>query len=276
MTTKKHELIATTEGPGVELALDKMPAAGALGQLTVLAIMENETRDNNSRLNDQLNRPFLIRLILSKQITFPDRLSYNFTRNDGASYVTMADGATALSVRTASGAFEVELNDRQELSLVHVLPFDFQQVLSKDEGNAIAVASSLLSGGTAQDAKKFWGNIVGRARETRLGSGTLDMAALRRWLRPRFSLKDLPDYEPSWARLRALSAETESIIQTALPSGASLDFRPECDRLLTELGAELCLEVYGDLGTGKSALVKVLLDTHFPDSDADLACAGTS
>ena len=150
------------------------------------------------------------------------------------------------------------------IGCIDVLPFDFQQVPSKDEGNAIAVAHSLIAGGTAQDAKKLWGDIVGRARETRLGSGTLDMAAVRRWLRPRFPLKDLPDYEPSWARLRALSAETESIIQTALPSGASLDFRSECDRLLTELGAKPCLAIHGDSGTGKSALVKAFLDTHFP------------
>jgi hypothetical protein len=150
------------------------------------------------------------------------------------------------------------------IGCIDVLPFDFQQVPSKDESDAIAVARSLLAGGTAQDAKKLWHEIVDRARETRLGGGTLDMAALHRWLRPRFTLKDLPDYEPSWARLRALSAETESLIQTVLPSGASLDLRSECDKLLRELGTKPCLAVYGDSGTGKSAFMKVLLDTHFP------------
>jgi hypothetical protein len=161
------------------------------------------------------------------------------------------------------------VTDADVLALVgciDVLPFDFQQVPSKDERDSIAVARSLLVGGTAQGAKKLWDEIVGRARETRLGSGTLDIGTLHRWLRPRFSLTDLPDYEPSWARLRALSAETESIIQTALPSGASLDFRSDCDRLLKELGTKPCLAVYGDSGTGKSALVKVLLDTRFPSA----------
>lgn len=118
------------------------------------------------------------------------------------------------------------------IGCIDVLPFDFQQVSSKDERDAIAVARSLLAGETAQDTKKLLEEIVGRARETRLGSGTLDMAALRRWLRQRFTLKDLPDYEPSWGRLRALSAETESLIQTALPSGARLEFRSECDLAL--------------------------------------------
>ena len=49
-----------------------------------------------------------------------------------------------------------------------------------------------------------------------------------------------------------------------MPSGASLDFQPECDKLLKELGTKPCLAVYGDSGTGKSALVKVFLDTRFP------------
>ena len=168
------------------------------------------------------------------------------------------------NLKAAAGTAVTDADVLGLIGCIDVLPFDFQQVPSKDERDAIAVARSLLLDGTAQDAKKLWDEIVGRARETRLGSGTLDMAGLRRWLRPRFALKDLPDYEPSWARLRALSAETESMVQTALPSGARLDFRSECDKLLTELGTKPCLAVYGELGTGKSALVKVFLDTHFP------------
>jgi hypothetical protein len=174
-------------------------------------------------------------------------------------YKTIFDNLKAAAGTAVTNAEALGLVD-----CIDVLPFDFQRVPSKDESSAIAVARSLLAKGNAQEAKELWTHIVGRARETRLSSGTLDMLALRRWLLPRFTLKDLPDYELSWARLRALSAETESIIQTVLPSGASLDFRPECDRLLAELGTKPCLVIYGDSGTGKSALVKVLLDTRFP------------
>jgi hypothetical protein len=150
MTTKKHELIAVTDGPGVELALDKMPVAGALGQLTVLAIMENETRDNDARLNDQSSRPFLIRLILSKQTTFPDKLNYNFTRNDGASYVTIAAEATSLSVRTTLGAFEVELNDRRELSLIRTQIQAVSAIEARDKAYNLTVPFL--------DSLSFWSN----------------------------------------------------------------------------------------------------------------------
>jgi len=115
--------------------------------------------------------------------------------------------------KSTAGAVVADADVLALIGCIDVLPFDFQQVPSKDEREAIALARSLLVDATQQDAKRLWDDIVSRARETRLGSGTLDMALLRHWLPPRFTLKDLPDYEPSWSRLRALSAETESIIQ---------------------------------------------------------------
>ena len=143
------------------------------------------------------------------------------------------------------------------IDCIDVLPFDFQQLPSKDERDSIAVARSLLFGGTPQGAKKLWHDVVDRARETRVGSGTLDMAALRRWLRPRFTLKDLPDYEPSWARLHVLSAENESLIQTALPSGARRPPPPALPRRPVRLGKDFSRDALSG-------------------GDQDLPCTGTS
>jgi hypothetical protein len=181
-----------------------------------------------------------------------------------ARYKRIFDG-----LKASSRQIGVSVSNEDVLSLIthlQVLPFDFRLAVSKDEREAIATARSLLAEGTQRNAKRLWFDIVGRARETRLGSGTLDLAALLRWLRKRFLLKDLPDYERSWTRLRALSAETESLIQMALPSGARLDLVADSDELCRQLGVNPCLAVYGESGTGKSALVKGFLERHFPNA----------
>ena len=61
---------------------------------------------------------------------------------------------------------------------VEVLPFDFKLAQSKDERSAVAVARSLLTDGTQEDAKRLWSELVSRAKETRLGSGTLELSDL--------------------------------------------------------------------------------------------------
>ena len=65
--------------------------------------------------------------------------------------------------------------------------------------------------------------LVALAGNTRLGSGTLNISDLWRRLRASFSLKDHPDFELSWRRLRALTADYKATIETALSTGASLD-----------------------------------------------------
>lgn len=166
----------------------------------------------------------------------------------------------------AAAAQGIPVTDADVLPLIariEVLPFDFLLAQSKDQREAIAAARSLLASGAQEDAKCLWGDLVGRAYETRLRSGTVDLAALLRSLRTRFSLKDLPDFGPSWARLRALSAETENAIETALPSGMRLERQSDTDTLLTLLGSAAAIVVYGDSGTGKSSQVKAVLDDHF-------------
>ncbi|PHQ69522.1 MAG: hypothetical protein COB93_07855, partial [Sneathiella sp.] len=164
-------------------------------------------------------------------------------------------------------AADTAIEDSDVLALIRsleVLPFDFQQVQSKDEKDAVNAARSLLADASMEDAKKLWSSIVDHARKTRLGSGTLDFGKLLRFLRSNFSLKDFPNYETSWHRLRAFSAEVESAIETTLPTGVALDFASENESLLKQLQTNPCIIVYGESGTGKSALVKTFLKMHFP------------
>src|SRR6185437_895961 len=83
----------------------------------VAAIMENETRDETLRLQDQSLRAFDVEVLLTKHLTLPDVFSADFTREDGASLIKLASG---VRVDTASGAFYVDLNGRNEMPLIRM------------------------------------------------------------------------------------------------------------------------------------------------------------
>lgn len=68
----------------------------------------------------------------------------------------------------------------------------------------------------------------------------------------------------SWERLAALTRDQRDTIETELPNGHVV-VRDGAALLATIAEARSCF-VGGDSGIGKSALVKVVLDTHFPDA----------
>jgi hypothetical protein len=149
---------------------------------------------------------------------------------------------------------------------IDVVPLDFHIALSKDEASAIRQARTLLVSGSATEGKKLWGALVALATKTRLGGGTLDLSEVWRELRVAFVLKDHPDYSGSWDRLRAITADYRAEIQTALPSNYSLKRDADAAPLKKAIANEPVCIVYGESGTGKSALVRMVLDSEFPDA----------
>jgi hypothetical protein len=117
--------------------------------------------------------------------------------------------------------------------------------------------------GTPAEGRRLWAELIAHARNTRLGSGTADIADLWRQLRAKFALKDHPDYEASWQNLRALTADYKATIETALPSGLTLNRKDETDELMERIVTDSVCVVFGESGSGKSALVKATLDKRF-------------
>jgi hypothetical protein len=152
------------------------------------------------------------------------------------------------------------------LNSIEVAPVDFHIANSENEELAIREARTLLVNGSLAEGKRFWEELVAQAKNTRLGSGTLDISDLWRRLRRGFAFKDRPDYEASWERLRALTRDHKSTIETALPSGPTLDRKDETDRFLGKIAEDVVCVVFGESGSGKSALVKTTLDGRFPDA----------
>ncbi len=167
-----------------------------------------------------------------------------------AKHRTMFDRVKA----PAKGA-GVAVSDADVVAMVksiEVAPVDFHVANSEDEKLAIKEARSLLVNGSLAEGKRLWTELVTHTRNARLGSGTLDISELWRRLRGEFALKDHPDYEASWQKLRALAQDYQATIETALPSGVKLDRKSEIDKLVTTMSTDAVCVVFGESGSGKS------------------------
>ena len=148
---------------------------------------------------------------------------------------------------------------------IDVIPLDFQTANSECERLAIAQSRMLLESGSLTEGKRLWRELVGKTRNVRLGSGTLEISDLWKRLRSDYALRDHPDYESSWQKLRALTQDHKGTIETALSSGQALDRKGAADKLLEWIAEDVVCVVFGESGSGKSALVKTVLNERFPN-----------
>jgi hypothetical protein len=173
------------------------------------------------------------------------------------------------SVKASAKDAGVTASDAEVVAIIDsigVAPLDFHIADSENEKQAVALSRTLLMNGSLAEGKRLWAELITQARNARLGSGTLEISDLWRRLRHEFALKDHPDYEASWQRLRALTQDYKATIETALPSGLTLDRKGETDKLLERIAADAVSVVFGESGRGKSALVKAMLDKHSPNA----------
>lgn len=173
------------------------------------------------------------------------------------------------SVREPAEKAGVIVKDEDVLSMIasiDVAPLDFQTVPSEDQARAIAELRRLLVHDTLQEGERFWRELLSQARKVRLGSGTLDVSSLWKSLRSRYKLKGFPGFESSWTALRALTEEQKKSIEAVFSSGLSVDRSVEECQLLTEMRAGNVCIVFGESGTGKSALVMTTLNEYFSKS----------
>jgi len=152
------------------------------------------------------------------------------------------------------------------VNAITVLPVDFHIADSENEKQAVGDCRKLLVNGSLTEGRRLWGELVSQARSTRLGSGTLDLPDLWRRLRGEFSLREHPDFEASWRRLRALTADYKATIETALSNGVALDRKKEVNELVSTLVGETECVIFGESGSGKSSLVKTILDERFANA----------
>jgi hypothetical protein len=173
------------------------------------------------------------------------------------------------SVKTPATAAGLTVSDAEVLALIRhieVLPLDFDIAGGQLQQLAENACRSLLVSSNLAEARAVWTDLVGQAERIRLSPSTLDVETLWQGLRTRYALKDHPDFAAAWDRLRAITADYRAEIQTALPSNYALTREAEADRLKKAMGNEPVCVVYGESGTGKSALVRMVLDSELPNA----------
>jgi len=171
------------------------------------------------------------------------------------------------SVVSGAGAEDVP-SDKETADLIRrmdVFPKDFQTAHSEDKDNSIAECRRLLVSGDLEEAKSLWQQLVEIAQAVRLGRGTVTLVDLWAQLRTKFALQHHPDYRRDWETLANITSDLRDRIQTELSSGFHVERAEEKAKLKTAISGSPITVLFGESGTGKSALLKTVLDSDFPD-----------
>jgi len=148
----------------------------------------------------------------------------------------------------------------RQLRLLH---YDFRNIPSRDEANAIADCRSLLKSGDKEEAINLWDTLISISATNRGSGGSLDLPGLLNALRGRFELKDHPDYRADWETLNRYTQESLADIRTEVAGLGSLERRGDLEKLQTNVKQNrVCLTV-GESGCGKSAVAKLLAEQDY-------------
>jgi len=166
------------------------------------------------------------------------------------------------SVRKPGGA-----SDEETIELIrrlYVLPTDLQFAHSDDETQAVAQCRRLLTSGRDDEAQALWKELINVAKEARLRNGTITIPSLLSVLRGQFGLRHHPDFERDWETLFNITADHKVRIETELPSGYAVPRTAEKASLQAAVTDHPVTVIFGESGSGKSALVKSVLDGAYP------------
>lgn len=145
---------------------------------------------------------------------------------------------------------------------LHVLPLDLEAEYSTDRNSALAQIRGMLASGDAGEAVDVWNYLVGVAQRVRLSLGTLTLQNLWDELKHRFRFLNRPDFSADWRYLEQITSDNKLKIRTELSSGNVLPRAAAADELLAAITSHPVVELVGESGTGKSALLKRVAESH--------------
>lgn len=149
------------------------------------------------------------------------------------------------------------------IECLHVLPTDLQFAHSETETQSIAQCRRLLASGRDDEARALWQELINIAKDVRLRSGTITVVNLLASLRGQFGLRHHPDFERDWETLSNITTDHKARIETQLPSGYSVPRAADKSSLQAAIADSPITVVFGESGSGKSSLVKLVLDEAY-------------
>ena len=123
---------------------------------------------------------------------------------------------------------------------------------------------TLSTSGSDDEAQAIWKSLINVATEVRLHSGTMTVPDLLSSLRSQFGMRHHPDFERDWETLLNVTADYKARIEAELPSGYVVPRTAERASLQAAIADHPVTVVFGESGSGKSALVKSVLDSASP------------
>jgi hypothetical protein len=172
------------------------------------------------------------------------------------------------SVKTPIKKLNRGVQDKELIAFIRhlgVLTTDFDLADSNDRRQSIARCRNLLKDGTLAKGRKLWQALIDAVRNARLGDGTVEIESLTQNLSRQFVVKDHPSYASSWLALEASTATYKKNILSALPNKFAIDRTSEVAAVAEVISQNAVFALYGESGSGKSALIKTVLHQKFAD-----------
>jgi hypothetical protein len=170
------------------------------------------------------------------------------------------------SIKTPINKLRRGVRDEELIAFIRhleVLPTDFDLANSNDSRQSVARCRNLLKDGTLAKGRELWQALIDTVRNTRLGDGTIEIDSVIQNLSRQFALKDHPSYASSWLALEANTTVSKKNIESALPNKFAIDRTTEVVAVAAVISQNAVSVLYGESGSGKSALVKTVLDQQF-------------
>lgn len=149
---------------------------------------------------------------------------------------------------------------------LHVLPLDLEAEHSTERSAALAQIRGMLASADVTEAEDVWKCLyLEVAPRIRLSRGTLTLQDLWEELKHRFRFLNRPDFSADWRHLDQVTSDNKLRIETELSSGYILPRAAASNELLAAITSNPVVELFGESGTGKSALLKRVAESHLAD-----------